>query len=57
MKSIMASIILPTYNRSKFLDCAIGSVLGQTFQNWYLIVVEDASTDDISKISKSSRRL
>lgn len=45
MKSILVSIILPTYNRANYLERAIKSVLDQSFQEWELIVVDDASTD------------
>jgi glycosyltransferase involved in cell wall biosynthesis len=40
------SIILPTYNRVKFLPQAFESIRSQTFTNWELIVVDDGSTDD-----------
>jgi glycosyltransferase involved in cell wall biosynthesis len=37
------SVIIPTYNRPELLLSAIGSVLNQTFQDFELIVVDDAS--------------
>lgn len=46
----LVSIILPTYNRSNVVGRAIESVLGQTFTNFELIVVDDGSTDDTLKI-------
>jgi glycosyltransferase involved in cell wall biosynthesis len=39
------SIILPTYNREKFLPEAFAAIAGQTFTDWELIVVDDGSTD------------
>jgi glycosyltransferase involved in cell wall biosynthesis len=40
------SIVLPTYNRTKYLPPAIGSILAQTFPDWELIVADDGSSDE-----------
>lgn len=40
------SIILPTYNRARFLPEAFDSILRQSFADWELIVVDDGSTDE-----------
>ena len=40
------SIVLPTHNGSRYLDQSIKSVLDQSFSDWELIVVNDASTDN-----------
>ena len=44
------SIILPTYNRAHLLSRAIDSVLNQTYQNFELIIIDDGSSDDTTKI-------
>ncbi|MDO8559746.1 MAG: glycosyltransferase family 2 protein [bacterium] len=41
----LVSVLLPTYRRPKLLPRAIRSVLAQTFQDWELLVVDDASGD------------
>lgn len=39
------SIVLPTYGRLPLLRKAVASVIGQTFSDWELIVIDDGSTD------------
>lgn len=46
----LVSIILPTYNgNNKWLTQAVSSVLNQTFKAFELIILNDASTNDIEK--------
>ncbi|WP_020467935.1 FkbM family methyltransferase [Zavarzinella formosa] len=40
------SIIMPVYNGGRFLRRSVASVLGQSFADWELITVDDASTDE-----------
>jgi teichuronic acid biosynthesis glycosyltransferase TuaG len=42
----LVSIIMPCYNREKFLLSAIQSVLAQSYLHWELIIIDDASTDN-----------
>ena len=44
MKSLI-SILLPSYNHSKFLKERLDSIFNQTYQNFELIILDDASTD------------
>ena len=41
----LVSVIMPAYNGEKYIEEAINSVLGQTYERFELIIIEDASTD------------
>ena len=44
------SIIVPTYNRAQLLKETIYSLLAQTYTNFEIIIVSDASTDDTRNV-------
>lgn len=44
------SVILPTYNRAKFLPEALAAICGQTFTDWELIIVDDGSHDETAEV-------
>ncbi len=45
MPEVDVSIIIPCYNRWSFLPNVIKSILSQTFENWEIILVDDASNN------------
>ncbi len=53
MAAIDVSVILPFRNAESTLQAAIQCILNQTFTNLELILVDNASTDDSSKIAGS----
>lgn len=48
----MVSVLLTSYNREKYIRESIESVLSQTYKNYELIIVDDASTDRTKEIIK-----
>ncbi|MAL59281.1 MAG: glycosyltransferase [Flavobacteriaceae bacterium] len=46
------SIIVPNYNHERFLEQRIESILSQTFQDFELILLDDASTDGSKTLLK-----
>jgi glycosyltransferase involved in cell wall biosynthesis len=44
------SVVIATYNRANYLRETIDSVLGQRFQDFELIVVDDGSTDETQQV-------
>lgn len=46
----LVSVIMPVYNAEDFLEQAIQSIIKQTYKNWELIIIDDASVDNSWKI-------
>jgi glycosyltransferase involved in cell wall biosynthesis len=47
------SVCIPTYNRAALLRQAIGSVLEQCFQDFEIVIYDNASTDDTGEVVRS----
>ena len=53
LSSPAVSVIIPMYNAENYIGECLDSLLGQTFQNFELIVVDDCSTDSSCEIVES----
>ena len=45
------SIVIPMYNIEKYLASTVESVLGQTFEDWELVLFDDGSRDRTLEIA------
>ena len=52
----LVSIIMPSYNTAKYIGYSIRSVLAQTYTDWELIIVDDASTDNTDEVVEDIKR-
>lgn len=55
------SIVLPTFNGSKYIAESLNSIINQTFTDWELIIINDCSTDNtpdiINDFSSKDKRI
>ncbi|TXB63803.1 glycosyltransferase family 2 protein [Phaeodactylibacter luteus] len=49
------SVVLPNYNYAKYLPQRIDSILGQSFQDFELLILDDASTDNSLDVIEAYR--
>ena len=45
-KPPLVSVVISTYNRRCLLEEALASVVAQSYENWEVLIVDDASSDD-----------
>ena len=50
MEPSLVSIITPCYNCEKLVDQTIKSILGQTYTNWELLLINDGSSDNTGQV-------
>ncbi len=55
MKDVLFSVLIANYNNGKFIDEAIKSIINQTYTNWEIIIVDDASTDNSVQVLEKYR--
>ncbi len=49
------SVIMPAYNSGKYIGQAIDSVIAQTYPNWELLIVDDASSDSTFRLLEQKK--
>lgn len=54
-ESPKVTVVIPVYNREKYVGDAIGSILAQTFTDFELLVIDDGSTDGSVEVVRSYR--
>lgn len=53
----LISVIVPIYNRDKYLHETILSVINQTYKNLEIILIDDGSSDNVLRIMKHYEKL
>lgn len=53
MPDKLVSVIMPAFNAEAHIHEAVTSVLEQGYPNWELLIINDGSTDDTSKVIRS----
>lgn len=56
MHNPLLSIIIPTFNSESTLSIALDSIVGQTFKNWEVVIIDGVSTDATLTIAEKYKR-
>ena len=54
--NLLVNVFISSYNRAHYLPHAIESVLLQTYRNYHMIIVDDASTDGAADVVRQYAR-
>ena len=46
------SVIIPCYDQAQYLEEALQSIAGQTYQNWEVVIVNDGSNDNTEAVAQ-----
>ena len=57
MKNNFISILITNYNKSKFLNKSLKSVLNQNYRNYEIIIFDDNSLDNSLEIIKKYKKI
>ena len=49
-KNPFVDIIMPNFNKERFIEESINSVIAQTYDNWKLFIIDDNSNDNSKKV-------
>lgn len=50
--SPVVTVVIPCYNGEAYLESAVRSVMDQTFGDWHLVLVDDASSDGTLRLAE-----
>ena len=56
-KKDLVSIVIPVYNGEKYLRKCLDSIIGQTYQAWELLLIDDGSSDSSGDICDEYRKV
>ena len=57
MMNKKVSVIVPVYNVNQYLEECVNSIIAQSYRNIEIILVDDGSTDDSSKMCDSFKKI
>jgi glycosyltransferase involved in cell wall biosynthesis len=53
----LVSVVLPAYNRERYLEAALESALAQRYRPLEVVVVDDGSTDGTARVARAHREV